>query len=568
METKEFYFKRVKDLAESKGGKCLSKEFVNARSHMKWQCKEGHKWEATQNNISRGKWCPYCAGSIKLTLKEMKKIARSRGGKCLSKKYISSRSKLEWECKEGHKWFTTPSSVKHGSWCAKCYGNVKYDIKNIKELAKKRGGKCLSDKYDGSHSKLKWKCKEGHIWETIPNDIRQGKWCGICSGNVKLNLSEMKQIAKSRGGKCLSKTYTNSKTKLVWECKKGHHWDSRPGDIKRGQWCPVCNTKMSESICRKFFETIFSSKFRKIRPQWLMGDHGVPLELDGYCSDLKLAFEYQGRQHYEYIPLYHKYRSLSELKKMDSRKRKICKERKITLIEIPYTVKYEVMGDYIIRKCLERKIAVPKITTKVDHKLFDIYSDEYLEKMQEIAKSREGKCLSKQYLGSKIKMKWVCKLGHRWEANPDDVQRSTWCPKCAILNSGSTLRATIEEMQKLAKTKKGKCLSKKYGNAHTLLKWQCHKGHEWETSPSNIKNGTWCPRCSSAIRGLKRRLTIEEMKIIATSRKGKCLSKMYSGYDIKLSWQCEKGHKWLSTPNSIKHGSWCPQCAIDRSKKH
>ena len=55
----------------------------------------------------------------------------------------------------------------------------------------------------------------------------------------------------------------------------------------------------------------------------------------------------------------------------------------------------------------------------------------------------------------------------------------------------------IEDMQKLAISRSGRCLSKNYINTNTKLKWQCKKGHIWEAIPSNIKKGTWCPKCAS-----------------------------------------------------------------------
>jgi hypothetical protein len=27
---------------------------------------------------------------------------------------------------------------------------------------------------------------------------------------------------------------------LRWQCSEGHTWEARPGNIKFGQWCPVC----------------------------------------------------------------------------------------------------------------------------------------------------------------------------------------------------------------------------------------------------------------------------------------------------------------------------------------
>jgi len=49
------------------------------------------------------------------------------------------------------------------------------------ELAKKRNGECLSTEYINAHTKLLWKCADGHEWEAKPNNIQQGKWCPICA---------------------------------------------------------------------------------------------------------------------------------------------------------------------------------------------------------------------------------------------------------------------------------------------------------------------------------------------------------------------------------------------------
>ena len=53
------------------------------------------------------------------------------------------------------------------------------------ELAKKRNGECLSTEYINAHTKLLWKCADGHEWEAKPNNIQQGKWCPICARRKK-----------------------------------------------------------------------------------------------------------------------------------------------------------------------------------------------------------------------------------------------------------------------------------------------------------------------------------------------------------------------------------------------
>ena len=147
----------------------------------------------------------------------MKKIAASRGGKCLSDEYIDRNTKLEWECNAGHTWFASPASVKNREhWCPICAGNTPLTIEEMHKLAESKNGKCLSKKYMSIHTKLLWECGKGHRWKATPAHIKhRDNWCPVCAGKLPLTLKDMKNLAKARGGKCLSKEYINSKTKLL-----------------------------------------------------------------------------------------------------------------------------------------------------------------------------------------------------------------------------------------------------------------------------------------------------------------------------------------------------------------
>jgi len=65
-------------------------------------------------------------------------------------------------------------------------------------------------------------------------------------------------------------------------------------------------------------------------------------------------------------------------------------------------------------------------------------------------------------------------------------------------------KVTIEEMQRIAKKRRGKCLSDTYANAHRKLLWECAEGHQWAASPNSIKRGTWCSRCTRMARKQKK----------------------------------------------------------------
>ena len=255
----------------------------------------------------------------KLTINDMSKLAAKRGGKCLSTIYINVGTRLRWQCAKGHIWETTPEKIHMGRWCQKCSGKRNGDLRRLNieqmhELATKRGGKCLSTEYIGAITKLRWQCSEGHVWEATPNNIQRDHWCPKCAAKrtgdfTRLNIEQMHELATKRGGLCLSTSYINNGTNLKWQCADGHEWIATPSSIKMGSWCPECGLRnVAENICREIFELIFSKKFPKIKPAWLVNDDGNKMEFDGYNEELRLTFEYHGEQHYKYNAFFYRQR--------------------------------------------------------------------------------------------------------------------------------------------------------------------------------------------------------------------------------------------------------------------
>lgn len=169
-----------------------------------------------------------------------------------------------------------------------------------------------------------------------------------------------------------------------------------------------------------------------------------------------------------------------------------------------------------------------------------------IETMQEIARSKGGECLSSQYFGAHIKLRWRCAKGHEWDAKPNYIKNlGTWCPFCA-----GKARRTIEEMKEIAIQRGGECLSENYVNAFTKLRWRCAKGHEWKAAAAYVKNrNSWCPTCSPDVVASKLSLGLEEMHELAKIRGGECLSKDYPrGRNEKIRWRCQDGHEWNPLP--------------------
>jgi hypothetical protein len=117
-------------------------------------------------------------------------------------------------------------------------------------------------------------------------------------------------------------------------------------------------TSKPETKCREIFQRLLKKPFPKVRPAWLVNPATKKrLELDGYCDSIKtklgvgLAFEYDGRQHSQKVPYFHrKDGDFVNQVRRDFLKDRICKSRGIVLIRIPYTIKPQNLEEYIMSK--------------------------------------------------------------------------------------------------------------------------------------------------------------------------------------------------------------------------
>jgi hypothetical protein len=100
--------------------------------------------------------------------------------------------KVWWRCRKGHSWQATIyNRGNNKSGCPTCTQEKarKYSIEDFQAFATKRGGKCLSTKFTSSRLKLKFSCREGHVWETRADSVLYTtKWCPICGRNRQLSL--------------------------------------------------------------------------------------------------------------------------------------------------------------------------------------------------------------------------------------------------------------------------------------------------------------------------------------------------------------------------------------------
>ena len=231
---------------------------------MSWKCEKNHKWNAKiGNRIHRKNGCPYCSNRKAWTgfndlETKFPEIAKEADGWDPSKVVSGSNKKFSWKCKEGHTWEASVSNrTSKGSGCPYCSMQKVWtgfnDLETkFPEIAKEADGWDPSKVLAGSHTKLSWKCKEGHTFKTEPRyrTSTERRGCPYCSNRkawTGFNDLETKfpEIAKEANGWDPSKVLGGSRTKLSWKCKEGHTWNERLDSrvYKNKSGCPYCSNR-------------------------------------------------------------------------------------------------------------------------------------------------------------------------------------------------------------------------------------------------------------------------------------------------------------------------------------
>lgn len=370
----------------------------------------------------------------------------------------------------------------------------------------------------------------------------------------------MHKIAKKMNGKCLSEKYVNNNTKLSWLCSNGHIFEKDYSHIKRGSWCPDCNSGVGENKCRYIFEKIFEKDFPNTKKA-LIGRY----ELDGFNKELNLAFEYQGEQHYRFIKTWHKTKEKFEkIKYIDNLKLKICNQDNIKLIVIPY-FEYD-KGDENLFNFIKETLLIYGYKIKLNFEELEMenknfYSNE-LEELKKIAQNKGGKLLSNIYNGVFVKYEWECVKNHKWFATADSIKNAkSWCRVCSLENIKEKTKLRFKN---IVEEKDATVNFENYISAKDKIEIKCHNDHFFKIKPSSVFNGEWCPKCGRESAASKLRLNKEHLTNFANENSIILKTEFYINSKQKLNWECKNNHKFSACIDIMKKrtkkGPVCLEC--------
>ena len=122
----------------------------------------------------------------KLTYEEVKKCFEDTGCILLSKEYVNARTHLEHKCTCGNRARIVFYSFKIDNRCKKCgsfknRGHNKLTYEHVKCYIESLGLELLQNEYIGAHSQMKIKCKCGEVFYHSWNALQQGRrQCPVC----------------------------------------------------------------------------------------------------------------------------------------------------------------------------------------------------------------------------------------------------------------------------------------------------------------------------------------------------------------------------------------------------
>jgi hypothetical protein len=327
------------EAARSNGGSVKPSFADSNMTQLTFTCSKGHTFPKTiRAVVSRGGWCDFCRNKIPGNQAEAEAFLGESGWTLLSP-YEAVTLEVRVRCRECGQDKQGPFHYYQGKPCHHIARSTVSAKMRIEQVATSMGGKLLSREVSGLEHDYEFSCSEGHTFTLTGRAVvRSGSWCKEC-GDTRVTPKKILSLIENRGGTLLQPIPSDAKsfTKILIACSLGHEFENDWQHMSppRHGWCSTCSKgSKSEELARTTFRQLFGAPFRKARPKWLRNSRGRQMELDGFEENLSLAFEYQGRQHFENVGIYTSDAQLEQRIVDDKQKVRLCADNGITLVTL------------------------------------------------------------------------------------------------------------------------------------------------------------------------------------------------------------------------------------------
>ena len=238
--------------------------------------------------------------------------------------FISSNKKYRFDCDACPHLFESPlSDISKGSWCPYCAGkklcgDCDYCFK--RSFASHEKASCWSednpdkpiDVAISSHKKCRFDCDVcSHSFDTRLYSITNGgTWCPYCAGKKLCGDCDYcfkRSFASHEKASCWSEdnpdkpidVTISSDAKRKFDCDVcAHSFYTRLYHVTKGHWCPHCKTK-TETKLYDYLKTVYPTTVHQFRVEWCKNKQYLPFD---FCiPDLKIIIELDGAQHFKQV---------------------------------------------------------------------------------------------------------------------------------------------------------------------------------------------------------------------------------------------------------------------------
>ena len=524
-----------------------------------WTCGKGkdHEWDASPNDRTSGRGCPFCAGkrvadSNRLSTNLPHLVPEwhpSRNGNLTADAItMVSGKRVWWLCGHGHEWEATVASrTRMKSGCPYCAGKRVTDGNRLSVLfpelveewhPTKNGKLTPADVSYGSGKKCWWVCGEGHQWSTVVSyRTLDGTGCPYCAGKRVSDANRLstqypdvaEEWDSSRNGDTTPDSmHYSSNRKFWWVCSldSAHQWEATPNHRTAGRGCPFCSGRRIADSNR------LSRIHPELVPEWHM-TRNEELTPDHVTSGSNRKVWWRCAQGHEWDAI----------------------------------VASRAAGGHSCPYCSGLRVS--------DANRLSVLRPEMVGEWHPIR--NEGLTPDDVAVASNRKVWWRCGEGHEWEAViPSRTLNGNGCPYCAGQRVSDANRLSIRNPELIpewhpTKNRGLKPCDVSYGTDKKVW-WLCERGHEWDAVVvSRALVGAGCPYCSGHLVTGDNRLSMIAPELVKewhpTRNEDLKPCDVSYGSARRVWWICERGHEWKAAIHSRSDGNGCRRCSLpDRSK--